>query len=291
MKTRLAIAAVILLASPLHAFAQASSIVDEYIEKSGLVQLVAQVKESVLRSIDQAQAQARAQPEKEKQKQAQAQVPKLAPEQLERLRSAVSVAYDAGRLRDSLRANLGRQLPGGDTEVVLRWLNSPFGSRVTALEIAASSSEGAQRAAQIAAKTYADLSASRRGDLEEMARTSGVVEVSASFALAQGIGVGRGMAAAAGTYLPPASDSTKYEYLRKQANAASKAWVESAAATYASLSDAELHQYATAVGGASQRRVLEATGTALDRTLTSAGDELLRQLRLSEPAPASKSAS
>jgi hypothetical protein len=286
MKTRLTIAAVILLASPLHAFAQSNPIIDDYIEKSGMGQLVAQVKDSILRGIDQAQAQL----EKEGEKQAQSPVPKLAPDQLERLRTAVSAAYDAGRLRDSLRSNLQRLLPGGDTEVVLRWLDSPLGKRVTAIEIAGSSPEGARRAGPTAAKTYAELSASRREDIDMMAKVSGAVEVSASFALAQGLGIGRGMAAAAGTYVPPAGDSAKSEYLRTHAAAASRAWVENAATTYAPLSDAELRQYAMVVSGASQRRVLDATGMALDRTLSSAADELLRQLGMPAPAAASKSA-
>jgi hypothetical protein len=286
MKTPQITVAVILLASSLPAFAQSSSKIDEFMQKSGLVQLVAQVKESILQGIDRTQAQAQA--EMEKEKRAQPQPPKLTSEQLERLRRAVAVAYDPGRLRDSLRSNLERLLPGGDTEVVLRWLDSPLGMRVAAIEIAASSREEMERAAPLAAKAYADLSASRRADLDAMAKTSGAVEASASFALAQGIAVGRGVAAAAGTYVPPASDSAKYEYFRKHADAASKSWVENAAVVYAPLSDAELHQYASVVAGASQRRVVEATGAALDKTLSSATTELLRAVGVSAPTAPSK---
>ena len=173
---------------PLPAIAQSSALVDAYMQKSGLDHVIGQIEGEMLRGIDHAQAQPR--PE----------TPKLSPEQLERLRSAVKVAYGADRLMVSVRSQLVALLPSGDTELMLKWLDTPLAKRATALEVAGSTPEAAQRAIEIAPKILAEMAPSRKDDLERLLNSSGAADVSTAIVLAQQIGIARGMAQAAGTH-------------------------------------------------------------------------------------------
>ena len=267
MNVSLPIAAVLYAVSSLPALAQSGPLVERYMDRSGLVPLIARVEGKMQGGIDRALAQA------------SPQAPKLNAEQLDRLRAAVNVAYNADRLRESAQSNLVALLPGGDTEKFVSWLDTPLGKRVTAVELAATTPEGQRRAAELVANTYDETSAVRKSILDRLAKTSGLVDLAVILALEQQIGVTRGMAAAAGIdYRGPWRESDKFEQRRKQTDAAAKVWVMNAAVVYAQLSDDELDQYAAVLERPSMQRVLEATGRALEKTLTSAVTELLRQL-------------
>ena len=84
--TRLSLVALLylLLSSPLLA---SVTLVDDYIQRSGFAEQLGQIAGKGLRQIEEAQAEPQAQP------------PRLTDDQMERLRSAVKVAFAADRLR------------------------------------------------------------------------------------------------------------------------------------------------------------------------------------------------
>ncbi len=240
---------------PLPALAQSSALVDAYMQKSGLDHVIGQIEGGMLRGIDRVEAQP------------QPQTPKLTPEQRERLRNAVKVAYGADRLIASVRSQLVALLPSGDTEVMVKWLDSPLGKRVTALEIAGSTPEASQRAMETAPKVLADMTPSRKNDLERLINSSGAANVSTAIVLAQEIGIARGMLQAAGT---PVSDAPLKEadmdrFRKHVAKTIAPELLANSAVVYAPLSDDELRQYANALERASPRRVLDATSMALEK--------------------------
>lgn len=264
---------------PLPAIAQSSAMVDAYMQKSGLDHVIGQIEGEMLRGIDHAQAQPR--PE----------TPKLSPEQLERLRSAVKVAYGADRLMVSVRSQLVALLPSGDTELMLKWLDTPLAKRATALEVAGSTPEAAQRAIEIAPKILAEMAPSRKDDLERLLNSSGAADVSTAIVLAQQIGIARGMAQAAGTHGSNASlrvDDIE-RYRRQLAKTMAPALLANSAVVYAPLSDDELRQYANALERASPRRVLDATSMAFEKALLAAEVELRRRI-VESAAPAAPAA-
>jgi hypothetical protein len=68
------------------------------------------------------------------------------------------------------------------------------------------------------------------------------------------------------------------QYRRRVAKAIAPALLAGSAVVYAPLSDDELRQYANALERASPRRVLEATGMALEKALLAASIELRRKI-------------
>ena len=253
---------------PPPAIAQSDALADAYIQKSGLDHVIRQIEGGMLRGIDRVVAQP------------QPQTPKLTPEQRERLRNAVKVAYGADRLMASVRSQLVALLPSGDTELMLKWLDTPLGKRVTTLEIAGSTPEASQRALEIAPKILAGMAPSRKDDLERLLNSSGAANVSTSVVLAQEIGIARGMMQAAGTpgSDAPLRDADMDAYRRHVAKIIAPELLASSAVVYAPLSDDELRQYANALERSSPRRVLDATGMALERALLAAAVELRRKI-------------
>jgi len=268
-----ALAVLLLPAAPSHAAPEA--LVDAYMQKSGLVEQLAQIEGGVLLGIDHAQAQP--------------QVPRLSGEQLDRLRGAIRAAFGADRLRGAVRSQLVASLPVADTEQVLTWLDTPLGKRVTAIEEAGSTPEAHQRMTEVAPKALAALPPSRRAELERMMKASGVVEVSASIALNQQLGIMRGLALSAGLPDTTSSDEAKAKlalYRSQIAGALGPSLLANAAVLYGPLSDDELHAYAVMLELPSSRRVTEATGAALDKALSAAAIDLGRRIGDStKPAP------
>ena len=122
LAARLSLVAVLyfLLSSSLLASA---TLVDDYMQKSGLTEQLGLIEGKGLLQIEEAQAQP------------QAETPRLTADQMERLRSAVKVAFAADRLRVAVRSHLDALLPEGDLDLFLKWLDTPFGKRVTAIEV------------------------------------------------------------------------------------------------------------------------------------------------------------
>jgi len=262
----------LLLHSPLVA---SVTLVDDYIQRSGLGEQLASIADKGLRQIEEAQVSPQGQP------------PRLTDVQMERLRSAVKVAFAADQLRLAIRSHLDALLPKGDTELFLKWLDTPFGKRVTAIEVTASTEEAPRRAADNAPQTLAGLPMARKAALERIRKASGLEDRSATMAL----NMARAMVLAAGMPvrdIPPAYSAAdrlenpkqdRLEPLRRQIaielTPESLAYI---AAVYAPLSDDELRDYATELEQSSMRRVIEATNVAFDRALSAAAMELGRRV-------------
>jgi len=268
----------LLLASPLSA---SGTLSDDYIQRSGLAEQLALIAGKGLRQIEEAQAEP------------QAQTPRLTDDQRERLRSAVEVAFAADRLRLAIRSHLDALLPEGDAELFLKWLDTPFGKRVTAIEVAASTEEAPRRAAGNAPQALAELPMARKAELERILKASGVEERTATMAL----NMARAMALAAGMSVPDLAPAygapdllknpkqDRLEPRRRQiATALAPEALAYSAAVYAPLSDDELRDYAAVLERSSTRRVIEATNVAFDRALSAAAIEVGR--RVGEPAQA-----
>ena len=269
----------LLLQSPLVASA---TLVDDYVQRSGLGEQLGQIAGKGLRQIEEAQASP------------QAKAPRLTDAQMERLRSAVKVAFSADELRLAIRSHLDELLPKGDTELFLKWLDTPFGKRVTAIEVTASTEEAPRRAADNAPQTLAGLSTVRMAALERILKAGGIEDRSATMALnmARAVVLAAGMPvrdippgySAAGPLENPKQD--RLEPLRRQiANESTAESLAYIAAVYAPLSDEELRDYATALEQSSMRRVIEATNVAFDRALSAAAIEVGQRVgELAKPA-------
>jgi hypothetical protein len=262
----------LLLSSPLPA---SVTLADDYIQKSGLAEQLGLIAGRGLLEIEQAQAEP------------QAQTPRLTDDQMERLRSAVKVAFAAERLRLAIRSHLEALLPEGDAELFLKWLDTPFGKRVTAIEVAASAQEAPKRETESAPQTLAGLSTTRKAELERILKASGIEDRTATMAL----NMAWVMARAAGMQvpeLPPAYGAQdrlenprqdRLEPSRRQiAIELAPTALAYIAAVYAKLSDDELRDYATVLERSSMRRVIEATNVAFDRALTAAAIEVDRRV-------------
>ena len=247
------------------------ALVDAYIQRSGLGEQVALIEGKILRKIDEAQSEP--------------QTPRLTDDQMQRLRSAVKVAFDGDRLRLAIRSHLDALLPEGDADEFLKWLDTPFGKRVTAIELAGSSQEGARRAAESATETIAGLPVARKAELERILKASGVQDRTATMELnlAHAIALAAGLPvpdvppayAAQDRFARPSQD--RLEPSRRQiATALAPASLAYMAAIYAPLSDDELRDYATVLERSSMRRVIEATNVAFDRALSAAANEVGR---------------
>jgi hypothetical protein len=185
LAARLSLVGVFYLLSPSSLVASVT-LVDDYMQRSGLVAQLALIEGKMLRKIE----EARGEP--------QAQTPQLTDDQMERLRSAVRVAFAADPLRLAIRSHLAALLPEGDAELFLKWLDTPFGKRVTAIEVAGSSQEAPRRAAESAPQTLAGLPMARKTDLERILKDSGVEDRTATMEL----NLTHTMARAAGMSVP-----------------------------------------------------------------------------------------
>jgi hypothetical protein len=274
LAARLSLVALLCLFSPSPLVASIA-LVDAYIQRSGLAEQLALIESKMLRKIDEAQAVP------------QSQTPRLTDDQMERLRSAVKVAFTADGLRLAIRSHLDALLPEGDAELFLRWLDTPFGKRVTAIEVEGSSQEAPRRAAESATDTLAGLPMARKGVLERILKASGVEDRTATMEL----NLTQTMALAANMSvpdIPPAygaqdmlkkPDQDRLEPLRRQiAVALAPQALAYIAAVYAPLSDDELRDYARVLEQSSMRRVIEATNVAFDRALSAAAIEVGRRV-------------
>ena len=77
-----------------------------------------------------------------------------------------------------------------------------------------------------------------------------------------------------------------YRYREQVAKTIASELLANAAAVYAPLTDGELRQYANSFERASPRRVLDATGMALEKALQAASVELRRKILESTPPAA-----
>ena len=274
LAARLSLAGLFYLVSSSPLVASVTS-VDDYIRKSGLAEQLALIEGKMLRKIE----EARAEP--------QPQTPRLTDDQMERLRSEVKIAFAAEPLRVAMRSHLDALLPEGDAERFLTWLGTPFGKRVTAIEVAGSSQETPRVAAENDTRSLADLTTARKDGLERILKASGVEERTATMER----NLGYIMARAAGLSVPdippayggqdmlknPAQD--RLEPLRRQiAIALAPQALAYVAAIYAPLSDDELRDYATVLEQSSMRRVIDATNAAFDRALSAAAIEVGRRV-------------
>jgi hypothetical protein len=220
------------LVAPLPAFPAPEALVDAFLQKSGLAAQIAQIEAGVLQGLDQSQQEM--------------QAPQLSSDQLDRLRRSVKTAYGADRLRAAVRTDLVASLTDGDVRDVLTWLDTPFGKRVTALEVEGSTTEAYDRLSKIGAATLASLAPARRADLERMLKASGSVDPLAGIIVHERMGVMRGIARSAGLPdAPPGAEAeARVEQLRSQmAGALEPVLLANAAALYAPLSDDQLRAY------------------------------------------------
>jgi len=269
----------LLLSSPVVA---SVTLVDDYIQRSGLGEQLGQIAGKGIRQIEEAQAGPHAQP------------PRLTDVQMERLRTAVKAAFAADRLWLAIRSHLDALLPEGDAVLFLKWLDTPSGKRVTAIEMTASTEEAPRRAANNAPQTLAGLPMARKAELERILKASGIEDRSATMAL----NMARAVVLAAGMPvrdIPPAYSAPdrlenpkqdRLEPLRRQiAIELAPESLAYIAAVYAPLSDGDLRDYATVLERSSMRRVIEATNVAFDRALSAAAIEVGRRVgELAKPA-------
>ena len=272
---RLGLVAVLYLLLPSTLLASVTS-VDDYMQRSGLAEQLGLIEGKVLVKIAEAQAEP------------QAQTPRLTVDQMERLRSAVKIAFAADRLRLAIRSHLDALLPEGDAGLFVKWLDTSFGKRVTAIEVAAAAQEAPKRAAESAPQTLAGLPPARKAELERILKASGVEDRTATMEL----NLARVMALAAGMPapdIPPAygaqdrlarpSQDRLEPYRRQIAIELAPTALAYIAAVYAPLSDDELRDYATVLERSSARRVIEATNDAFDRALSAAAIEVGRRVK------------
>ena len=258
----------LLLSSPLLA---AVVTVDDYIQRSGLGEELELIAGKMLRKIEEAQVEP------------DADVPRLSAGQMERVRTTIKVALSGDRVRLAIRSRLEALLVRGDAEVFVNWLNTPFGKRVTAIEVAGAALEAPRRATENPEHALAALTKARKDVLERILKASGVEDRTATMELQ----VDRIMAFAAGASVPdirpayssqnrlenPLQDRLEVSR-RKIAIALAPKALAYVAVLYSSLSDDELRDYATVLERPSTRRVNDALNDAFDSALSAAAIEV-----------------
>jgi hypothetical protein len=108
-----------------HAEAQAPRRLDELLAKSGAYAQLGLFEKLIQAGMDQAASEAAAQGKRST----------FTPEDRARIRAIVSSCYSPQRMRQEIRASIGKSITAADETQVLAWLNTDLGKRVAALDV------------------------------------------------------------------------------------------------------------------------------------------------------------
>ncbi len=199
-----------------------------------------------------------------------------------RLRKAIADNFTADALRKSVNDQLQATVSRDDAAVVLQWLSSDLGRRITALEeVAMSNPEEAARMMELGPQVLASLDASRKRRLERLVRATDAAEGTATLIIDTSIGISRGMmmsipGAAAGS-IDDLKASVQAQKDRVVA-ALEPQIIAEYATMYRQLSDDDLDRYVVFCESPAGHRFAAASLHAIDTAMTEASVRLGQQM-------------
>ncbi|HSV48277.1 MAG TPA: hypothetical protein VLJ58_20985 [Ramlibacter sp.] len=240
-----------------------ASIAESLLRKSGLWSQLADVASQVRSGTLAAVARGRTRPSEA---------------EMERISRAIASAYAAHGLRSACVAALSRDLDPAHVAALLSWYDGPNGQAISRLE-EGQSRQSAQTTLDQGAALLQGMPSSRRRVLEEavLATRSAelMTEMSIGMALAAQLGAASASPHAAGPSLRELKDALearRHDYMRSFTALSLAAF----AATYASLSDADLEKYVDFLKSQAGQHYVAVTGRAFSAAMLNAAAHLAR---------------
>ncbi len=243
--------------------------IQELMVKSGIARQVEQLPTMMVYGFDQALRQS-AQP--------------LPADVVNNLKQAATASYRAEPILVEVRQNIDRKLSKYDVEAVLRWLSSPLGEKITALEVAATTPSAYE--AMEAAKSELLKDAARVAKMQRLDRAIRATESDVDLQLNTQIAIASSLAAAFSPGDPTVLDdiSRAAQADRKELEAEQKEkTLVSLLYTYRTLKDEEIDRYIdfaiSDVGSRFQDAVMEGLSSGIVNASRELGQALARTLQ------------
>lgn len=257
--------------------------IEELMHKSGLWTQLGQSQQQIRSGAEQAQAQAKAG------KGGKA----FSEDDFARLVAAMNSAYAPEKLRSAMARELEAHLSAEDEGVVLEWLSSALGRRLTKIEEESGELEKSLAAEREAPVFFATVPAPRVEMFKRMIAAIRMGEATASMVINMTTAIGFGMAMSNPTEEPAALAQKIRDRMEPQRAAMAQAFdaraVRSFAYVYRELSDAEVEKYVAFSESPVGRRYHEASVKGMDNVLARAGIQMGREFEALMREPARRS--
>lgn len=255
----------------------------ELMHKSGLWTQLGQAQEQIRSGAQQAQAQAKAGKGGSK----------LGDDDFARLIAAMNAAYAPDKLRESMAKELEAHLSANDEAVVLEWLSSELGTRLTKIEEASGELEASIAAEREAPAYFASVPESRVAQFRRMIAAIRMGEATAAMVINMTTAIGFGMAMANPAEDPATVAQSIRDRMEPQRERMAESFnaraVQSFAYVYRTISDADLERYVAFSESPAGRRYHDASVKGMDNVLARAGIQMGREFDALTREPARRS--
>lgn len=257
--------------------------IEELMHKSGLWTQLGQSQEQIRSGAQQAQAQAKA-----------GKGGKVFDDDdFARLIAAMNSAYAPDKLRSAMAKELEAQLTAQDEDVVLQWLSSELGRRLTRIEEESGEPAKSALAERDAPAHFATVPQARIARFARMVTAIRMGEATASMVINMTTAIGFGMAMATPTEDPAALAQSIRNRMEPQRDRMVESFntraIQSFAYVYREVSDADVESYVVFSESPVGRRYHEASVKAMDNVLARAGIQMGREFQALMREPARRS--
>ncbi|MEO5694722.1 MAG: hypothetical protein ABIQ72_16440 [Usitatibacter sp.] len=257
--------------------------IEELMHKSGLWTQLGQSQEQIRGGAQQAQAQAKA-----------GKGGKVFnDDDFAKLVAAMNAAYAPDKLRSAMARELEAQLSAADEMVVLEWLSSDLGQRLTKIEEESGEPAKAAAAERESSTHLAAVPEMRIARFARMITAIQLGEATASMVINMTTAIGFGMAMANATEDPAELAQTirnRLEPQREQmVETFNKRAIQSFAYVYRDVSDDDMEKYVVFSESPAGRRYHAASVRAMDNVLARAGIQMGREFEALMREPARRS--
>lgn len=271
-------ASMLVLGGTVHAAAKLTPEVSaEVLKKSGLVTQLAQLGPQIQGGLNLNPALAA----------------KITEAQLDSVRKAFEVAFQADKLEADARVQLASALTPDDASKTLAWLNSDLGRRIGALEDEAGKSDGFQERAEAAAARFQRLPQRRIERYEQLLKATRAGEGGATIAINTTMATARGVASLASDSPDENLDAIRAQIEQnrpKVVETLNQQFLVLFSGAYASLEDQELDQYIAFSESPAGSHYNEALIKVIDAVMTHAALDAGQRIAATRPAPSAEPA-
>jgi phytoene dehydrogenase-like protein len=215
------------------------------------------------------------------------QLTPLNADEVQRLLQATDAAFAADTLRPATRKALAVRLAPEHVRALDGWLDSDFGRRITAMEVAASKPDrDSDRVIRSGVRRLAEASEARRRLIENLVEASRAAESITNMTINIAIAVQRGMSGVRPDLPAPPIATLRENFAaeRPQMLQAYQGMSQALfAEMYAGLSDAEVTSYLDFLRGTAGKQFLEASMQAVEQALVQAAERLGARLPGTRP--------
>ncbi len=257
--------------------------IDELMHKSGLWTQLGQAQEQIRTGAQEAQAQALAGKGGRK----------FSNDDFARLIAAMNAAYAPDKLRAAMVKELEAHLSAQDEGVVLEWLSSDLGVRLTRIEEASGELEASMAAEREAPAHFTSVPQPRINKVKRMVAAIRMGEATAAMVINMTTAIGFGMAMANAAEDPAAVAQLIRDRMEpgreRMVEAFNTRAVQSFAYVYRDVTDADLERYVAFSESPAGRRYHEASVKGMDNVLARAGIQMGREFDALMREPARRS--